>query len=261
MQVRNPIYTWESSKGNVSLFDQDGQGNYSLSLTTLDQLVHEIPRENIQGFETAPERVEELSQYFFRLKKKRDEQFYITFFRSAVRDDFDSDKSTFKALGDIGIKFNKLEQKVRVVFSDTAPDYRRVCEGLNFEGKCANPECESFKHDVAVIVNQGIGKFRVAEILDELECSACDRNIPLESIKNLGFWNCIFTIKGKQTKPEVKMVDTTDVAEKDHYTTFKSGDEAKWTYLKITTERIGEAGKESGGADKQGGGRGRCTIS
>lgn len=236
-----PVYTWESCKGHLSLFHQDNK--YSLSYETKDHQTSEISETNVSGisFENLPAKIDEFcNDYFFKVQQNGHE-LSIVFFESEIRDDFALTKDSNakpvpkSSMGDIGFEFNQLEKKVHVPFSNTAPSYRRVCRGLNMEGKCMNSICAAF--DKYVIVPKGLGEFRIAQELDQTLCPACDNNISFSNLRNLGFWNCKFTIHGKQTAPEEKTVNRSGEAEKKHYTTYQAGNDCTWTYLDITTTK------------------------
>jgi hypothetical protein len=228
------LYTWESCKGNLSLFNQGGK--YRLRYETKDHQTIEIPEKSVMGLslENLPSEIDEFCQnYFFRVQNKND-RFSIIFFESDFRDNFTPIESTVqKALGSVSFGFNKLEKKEKISFSPQAPNYRIVCRGLNLEGKCTNKVCEAFNKNV--IVPKGLGEFHIAEELDQSQCPACDENILFKNIRNLGFWNCKFKIVGKQLSPEEKQVSKSDTAEKKHYTTYQEDDDCTWAYLNVTT--------------------------
>jgi hypothetical protein len=128
---------------------------------------------------------------------------------------------------------NKLEKRVLVSFSANAPSYRRVIEGLNLQATCRHPGCLAEGKDI--YIPMGMGRFPIPREAYKALCPACHHNVPGDSIKNLGFWKCQYTIDGRQTAPEKKVVYKTEIAGSAQFTTFEAGDNATWAYLDVTT--------------------------
>ena len=132
--------------------------------------------------------------------------------------------------------FNRLEHIKQVQFSKDAPDYCRVIRGLNLEGICGNAVC--IAHKKIVIIPIGYGDYNIGQLQYTSQCPACDTGVDSEKVKNLGFWDCHYTIEGKQQAKEEK-IEKQDTAPKEHYRTFKQEDDCSWAYLQVTAKKIG----------------------
>lgn len=117
-------------------------------------------------------------------------------------------------------------------FDSSAPRWRILCLGLNYQSICESSGCPAYKQ--YVWIQCGMGKFDILDdIFKRVCCPECKK--PAADPKNIGFWNCEFTIDGKQLAPERKLVNYTAFAPKDKYISFK-GSEANWASLTITTK-------------------------
>jgi len=72
-------------------------------------------------------------------------------------------------------------------FSDSAPDWRVCCNGINIEGICKNRECEAYEH--MVIDMHHFGVFDL--IHSEAKCPMCKK--PIIPVKP-GFSSCLWRI-------------------------------------------------------------------
>ena len=87
-------------------------------------------------------------------------------------------------------------------FSDSAPSYRRVTQGINIYGICKSKKCKIYKKEVIAPL-KGVKKFNLIKERDDLECPECGGVI---SPKTVGFYYCEYNVKGckfenKETKP------------------------------------------------------------
>lgn len=241
LTLSSPLYTWESCKGNLSLFNQNG--NYHFSFESNDNQTTQILAKNVKGIplNSMTDKVSEFCEAYFFKTEKKDNEILVTFFPSTNLDNFmitdDAQSSSdFKSFSNISFEFNKLEQKKNLQFSKTAPSYRQAGQGLNMEGKCTNQECVAGKVGAFVIIHKGLGQFNIAKEQFKSSCPACDKNIEPNNLLNLGFWDCHYQISGHQTKPEKKLVEgAAEKAPKTHYTTFATGDNGSWSYLEVET--------------------------
>lgn len=112
-------------------------------------------------------------------------------------------------------------------------EYLTICAGLNLKGTCVNSKCEAFNK--VIYIKRHMGDFVIGDEIFDATCPMCSK--AAEKVDNLGFFNCIYSFKGCQIKPERKKVDEKDqVADDKEFTTFKeSGDNAHWTSLNIST--------------------------
>lgn len=244
-------YTWQSFKGDLHLYQQEGK--YHLRYETKDQIVTEILEENIEGFSLKglPSEINDFCQdYFFEVRRNGD-TLSVDFFESADIHNFTSEAAgqTTKCMGSIGIGFNKLEKRKEIIPVTEGPNFRRIRQGLNFEGKCQNKVCEAFNN--YVFIPKGLGEFRIAEDRYNSKCPSCDTPIPVKSLLNLGFWNCHFIVKGRQIDPEDKEVNEPGESGKNTYTTFQQGDDCTWAFLDITV---------TAPQKKEAAGSGKCNL-
>ncbi len=138
--------------------------------------------------------------------------------------------------GLFGFLFNKLEKLIAISFSPTAPEYRRVCKGLNFQGECTNKVCAAYKK--VIYIQKGFGTFNIPKEKSKCECPNCKVKVDFKKILNLGFWDCSYTIDGKQIKPKEVEVNKSGTAPYEHYSTFAPGDNCTWEYLEIEVKNI-----------------------
>lgn len=79
-------------------------------------------------------------------------------------------KSKFPNL-EVGLGGQLLHEERDGIFSPTAPDYRRVYDGLSFRSHCIHEGCVAYE-DV-IIVNMRLGNFDMSEAAASLKCPAC----------------------------------------------------------------------------------------
>ena len=63
--------------------------------------------------------------------------------------------------GGTSFNFNSLLDKIKKVFSSSAPSYRTVTSGLNLLAKCVTPECKAYQK--SVWVQKGFGEFNIGK--------------------------------------------------------------------------------------------------
>ena len=83
--------------------------------------------------------------------------------------------------------FNGLNNQVKVQFSDKAPSWRIVKQGISWIGNCNNSTCPIFRKEV--ISNSGFGVFEVTTKIRACLCPMCN-NI-LINVNNCGFFMSI----------------------------------------------------------------------
>ena len=96
--------------------------------------------------------------------------------------------------GIYAINFTDISKKVleEHYFSDKAPSYRIVTQGINIYGICKGKNCKAYKKEVVVPL-KNIKKFDLIKEKDDLECPECGGMvIP----KTLGFHRCEYKITG-----------------------------------------------------------------
>ena len=55
--------------------------------------------------------------------------------------------------------FQSISKQEKGKFSKSAPEWRRVCKGLNLKARCKNQSCKAFKK--AVWIQKGFGYFNI----------------------------------------------------------------------------------------------------
>ena len=125
----------------------------------------------------------------------------------------------------------------KVTFSTSAPFYRTITKGVNFEGICRNSKC--IAHDELVCVRLNMCKesnniCNYNEYMFELQCPACKSYIETEDIVNVDFLDCIVKVKYKKVV-DSRPIEYEMVAPPDEYLSLKEGqDMLKYNYIKFT---------------------------
>ncbi len=95
-------------------------------------------------------------------------------------------------------------------FSKTAPDWRRICKGLNIYGICKNKRCKAYNKNVIVKLRQC--RFDLIEEAENLECPMCEG---LVIPKTAGFFMCKYQFEGKKIEGE-KVVNFGPITKETH---------------------------------------------
>ena len=94
------------------------------------------------------------------------------------------------------VDVDELTKTKKLKFSKSAPNWRKVSEGLNLFGKCINKKCEAYNKEVIYIAGINI-KFDFNSDRKDIKCPICSKNfIP----NTMGFWKCEYQIKGEKLK-------------------------------------------------------------
>ena len=97
--------------------------------------------------------------------------------------------------GLFAINFTDVRKQVHEehYFSDRAPSYRTVTQGINIYGICRGKQCKAYKKEV-VVRQRGRRKFDLIKEMDDLLCPECGVVI---KPKTLGFHLCKYKVSGK----------------------------------------------------------------
>ena len=121
-------------------------------------------------------------------------------------------------------------------FSASAPIYRVISEGINFEGICRKYSCIAYKRKVWVNLGMCEESNKVcnyAEYMFELQCPACEAFIFPNDITNVSFYRCSVKIKFKKIKSSFTQYEM--VAPADNCLCLKNAEEIlKYNYIKFT---------------------------
>ena len=128
------------------------------------------------------------------------------------------------------------EKVTHLKFSETAPIYRRVKEGLNIFGICQNKECIANKKEVVYIpedmnIEDNYFKFNVIEQIRNMLCPICKKII---KSKTLGFYNCEYQIIGEKIEEGVlKQYDSKPKETNDDFEYFDSDENGEITWASL----------------------------
>ena len=119
-------------------------------------------------------------------------------------------------------------------FSNQAPEWRRVIEGLNLFGKCKNVKCEAYNKEVVYKVGITNKKFNLQENILEIKCPMCNSIVVPNTC---GFWKCEYQFEGDKIEGGIlKHIDTkskeTIGNNFEYYNPFENPS-ALWTNLNI----------------------------
>ena len=124
-----------------------------------------------------------------------------------------------------------------VAFSTSAPFYRTVTKGVNFEGICRNSKCLAHNDLVCVRLNmckESNNICNYSEYMFELKCPACYTYILPEDIQNVDFLDCTVRVKYKIVE-DSRPKEYEMIASPNEYLTLKQGqDMLKYNYIKFT---------------------------
>ena len=90
-------------------------------------------------------------------------------------------------------RFNDLEHKERRSFDSSAPSYRVIIPGLNFDAKCSNSLCSAYMDSVTV--QKGFGFFNVGKEIYMCKCPSCGRTT--EPATNFYYYRTNIEVLGK----------------------------------------------------------------
>ena len=119
-------------------------------------------------------------------------------------------------------------------FSNQAPEWRIVIEGLNLFGKCKNVKCKAYNKEVVYKVGITNKKFNLQENIVEIKCPICNSIVVPNTC---GFWKCEYQFEGDKIEGGIlKHIDTkskeTIGNNFEYYNPFENPS-ALWTNLNI----------------------------
>lgn len=228
MSTIQPIYTWSTPQGTLDLLPS--KKGYAFCLTTNTQTKVQIPvTQSHNCLFSESQKVETVCKnYFPTLNQNQRREWTVTFNLDLQENTALLDKCNVA----FNFSFNSLDTIKQIQFSKTGPTYCQVVSGLNMQGECTNKKCIAIGK--AVLIQKGMGSFNVAQLKHTSTCPACNEEIPFNKMNNLGFWYCKYEIAGQRADQAKKFLKT-EVAKKEHYTTFTPGEDCAWEYLQVTT--------------------------
>ena len=125
-------------------------------------------------------------------------------------------------------------------FAATAPNWRQVDEGVNFEGSCSNVSCVANDQDVYVqrgFYDSSRGVCRLSLELDQLLCPMCGVKIDKDNIHGVGIYRCRLHVQAKIVgKQEIRFaVESRDTFKLAH--SFND-DKLNYEYIVFVVARV-----------------------
>ena len=125
-------------------------------------------------------------------------------------------------------------------FATTAPNWRQVDEGLNFEATCCNVACVA--NNKGVYVRRGFyessgGVCRLSLEINQLFCPICSEKLGTDNIHGVGIYRCRLQVQAKIIgKQEIRFtVESRDTFKLAH--SF-SDDKLNYEYIVLVVTRI-----------------------
>ena len=92
-----------------------------------------------------------------------------------------------------------------IEFSNSAPQWRHVFDGLNFEGTCRTRACVANKK--SVMVRKGFyestgGMCMLNYEITQLECPMCENKLDKGNINGVGIYKCKLEVKAKRKRQD-----------------------------------------------------------
>ena len=115
-----------------------------------------------------------------------------------------------------------------------AVKFRTVYAGVNFKGRCDNPECKA--HKKRVWIPKGFGVFNMSKDRFKNKCPECEKVIDAKSIDNFGYRKAKIVVEGMRCDGEDnEEVNFEDEETRGKLRTFlESGDHlTEWGYMYI----------------------------
>lgn len=123
--------------------------------------------------------------------------------------------------------FNEMMNQVKIEFSDNAPEWRTVKQGISWIGICGNSNCRAFRKQV--ICNSGFGVFDANIAKRQTLCPVCNQIV--SDVQNCGFFMAKWKFVGRDSLGVERRGNGEALENK--YTSFRSGDDQDWAILRI----------------------------
>ena len=112
----------------------------------------------------------------------------------------------------IDFSFNLIKSVKKVTWKDEAPWFREISDGFCWLCYCKNPNCIAFNE--LVVINRGYCMLAIDKELRKLVCPVCKEGNkppapgeePTLSIRNCGFVNCEWAMKGIPNKNKTSKI-------------------------------------------------------
>ena len=108
----------------------------------------------------------------------------ITLYAAKMEEEDSSSESyqePIKGKDNLLVTFSNFQDSKIKKFSDKAPKWRKLVQGMNLEAICSNSKCKAYKRKVWVPC--GFGSFYMAETISEAVCPICHKKGDLSKRK------------------------------------------------------------------------------
>ena len=183
---RDPCFRYENTKRNVVL--------------NFNGKAYNIVSDMNESFSSVSEKfknrsgMEHQNLYFYSNGEKLNLEMNLNQIHSNSIEAFEAEE----VMGGLYSSFNFTDVSKQIheehYFSDDAPSYRTVTQGINIYGICKVRNCKAYKKEVVVPLRQR-KKFDLIKEKDDLGCPECGGNI---NPKTLGFHLCKYKVSGKK---------------------------------------------------------------
>ena len=140
-----------------------------------------------------------LNLYYFKDGKELTPEMNLQQMNNNINVIVHNQSSLLGGLGPLPFTDVSKQNREEHYFSDDAPSYRIVTQGINIYGKCkGDRKCKGYEKEVIVPLKK-IKSYNLTDNRDNLECPECKGYvIP----KTLGFHLCEYIVKGKKINGE-----------------------------------------------------------
>ena len=126
-------------------------------------------------------------------------------------------------------------------FHPSAPDWRNVEEGLNFEGTCKKITCDAYNKSVLVpkgFYNATSGQCMVNYELTQLKCPMCATKLNKRNVTGVGIYKCKLEVKAKmEDQDEIRYkIQSMDKFKLAH--SLNEDDKIDYEYIILTVKRL-----------------------
>ena len=126
-------------------------------------------------------------------------------------------------------------------FHPSAPDWRHVGKGLNFEGTCKKITCEAYNESVLVpkgFYNATGGQCIVNCELTQLKCPMCATKLNKRNVTGVGIYKCKLEVKAKiEDQDEIRYkIQSRDKFKLAH--SLNENDNIDYEYIILTVKRL-----------------------
>ena len=147
----------------------------------------------------------------------------------------------------IDFSFNSIKSVKKVIWKEEAPWYREISDGFCWLCYCKNQSCHAFNQ--LVVINRGYCMVAIDKELKKLVCPVCKEgnkapnpdSEPTLAIRNCGFVNCEWAMKGIPLKNRTSKIYSEGRTYDNKLYTFQENDHRNmWSQLDIVVKKLNE---------------------